>query len=94
MNRKFCYILLSIFLAMQIFSVLHMAEHGFKKHEHNGHLCSVYMHSEQSHAASLPTPPAPLPLPVADATGPLADALVLVSADKAGGNRQRAPPAA
>jgi len=35
-------------LSVQLLALLHMAEHGFTKHEHNGHACSIYLSTEQS----------------------------------------------
>jgi len=45
MVKKLGLFLAFIFLGVQVFSTLHMAEHGFAKHEHNGHACDVYLHS-------------------------------------------------
>jgi len=48
MNRKLGIFLIISFLGMQMFSTLHMAEHGFDEHEHNGHVCQIYLHCEHS----------------------------------------------
>ncbi len=48
MKRKFGLILTVFFLSVQLLGLLHMAEYCFKKHEHNGQTCSVYLASEQS----------------------------------------------
>lgn len=51
MNRNFGLILAVMFLAMQVFSLLHMAGHGFAKHMHNGHLCEICIIGEQKNIA-------------------------------------------
>ncbi len=48
MNRKLGLFLVFSFLAMQLLSSLHIAEFGFEKHEHNGHLCQIYLHGEHA----------------------------------------------
>ena len=46
--KKCGYLLVAIYLVMQIFSVLHMAEYGFVKHQHDGKVCSIYLYCEQA----------------------------------------------
>jgi hypothetical protein len=46
MNRKLGLLLVFSFFAMQVFTTLHMAESGFGKHEHNGQVCDIYLHSQ------------------------------------------------
>ena len=48
MNRKLGLFLIVSFLGMQMLSCLHMVEHGFEKHEHNGHICQIYLHCEHA----------------------------------------------
>jgi hypothetical protein len=48
MNRKLGLFLVFSFLAMQVLSSLHIAEFGFEKHEHNDHLCQIYLHGEHT----------------------------------------------
>lgn len=37
-----------LFLIVQLFSALHLAEFGFQEHRHHGHVCSVYLLYGQS----------------------------------------------
>lgn len=46
MNRKLSLFLVIGFLAVQVLSTLHMAEYGFDEHEHNGHVCQIYLYCE------------------------------------------------
>jgi hypothetical protein len=48
MDRKAGIILSIIFLCAQVMAMLHMAAYGFVKHEHNGHVCGIYICSQQS----------------------------------------------
>ena len=48
MNRIPALFFLICFLATQSGSLLHMAEHEFEEHEHNGLTCPIYYHLEQS----------------------------------------------
>lgn len=48
MKRKLGLTLAVFFLSVQLLGLLHMAEYSFKKHEHNGQTCSVYLAGEQS----------------------------------------------
>lgn len=91
MTKKFFYILIAVFLAVQTFSVLHMAEHGYKKHEHHGHLCSVVSFSEQNYSTDLP-PAVVVPLPIASAVVFSLFAIFSVSEEDAGDTWPRAPP--
>lgn len=51
MYKKLSLILIFSLLSVQFLSPLHMAEHGFDKHEHNGQLCDIYLHGKyQQHA--------------------------------------------
>jgi len=56
MKRKLGLTLSIIFLSVQLFALLHMAEHGFIKHEHKGHTCSVYLSTEQSKYSTTENP--------------------------------------
>jgi len=92
MTKKFFYILVAVFLAVQTFSVLHMAEHGYKKHEHHGHLCSVFTYNEQNNFIELP-PAVALPLPIAVAVVLSAFVDSSVIEEGAENTWPRAPPA-
>jgi hypothetical protein len=92
MIKKFSYALIAVFLAIQIFSAMHMAEHGFQKHDHNGHLCSIFTYSEQSHSTNLPTLFA-LNLPVSDIVAQPVNAPLLIRDVQEGNTWPRAPPA-
>jgi hypothetical protein len=48
MNRKLGLFIVFSFFAMQVLSTLHMAEYGVEKHEHNGHICQIYLHCEHT----------------------------------------------
>lgn len=48
MNRKLSLFLIISFLTVQALSALHMADYGLGEHEHNGHVCDVYLHSEHT----------------------------------------------
>lgn len=57
MTKKLSFILIFSLLAVQMFSTLHMAEHGFEEHEHQGHVCDVYLYSQhQQQADHIPLP--------------------------------------
>ena len=47
MQGKLSLFLIISFFSMQMLSLLHMAEHDFEKHEHNGDICTIYLHYEQ-----------------------------------------------
>ena len=51
---KLCFLLLTsiLFLAIQLLSSLHMAEHEFKKHEHNGQTCVIGIFYAENNAKS------------------------------------------
>ena len=62
-NRNFSIILsIAAFLAAQMLGIAHTAEYGPNKHKHYGHICDIYLSSDQ--AKSVP-PPQPLVLHVA-----------------------------
>jgi hypothetical protein len=42
MSKKLTLGLLLLFLCVQAFSLWHMAEHGFEKHQHHGQTCDIY----------------------------------------------------
>ena len=48
MLKRLSLFLIVSFLAAQTFSLVHMAYHGFKKHEHNGRICEIYQHCEHA----------------------------------------------
>ncbi len=48
MHRKFGLTLTCVFLCAQLITIMHMAEYGFGKHEHNGKTCSIFLSGEQS----------------------------------------------
>lgn len=52
MNRKLSLFLAISFFTVQMLATLHMAEHGFEKHEHNGQTCDVYLHCEHTKYSS------------------------------------------
>lgn len=54
MQKKTGLFLIVAFLAVQMLSLLHMAEHGFEQHEHDDVMCDVYMYHQQAGAADIP----------------------------------------
>jgi hypothetical protein len=92
MKKPFRFLLVALFLGMQMFSLLHMAHHGFAKHEHQGQICSAWYFSEQSKSADVPVL-AVAPAPVFAKIGPktFLPAFLIRSAFE--GARSRAPPA-
>jgi len=55
MTKKLGIFSIVVFLSMQMFSYLHMAEFAFEKHDHHGQMCSIHLCSDQSkffHVAS------------------------------------------
>jgi hypothetical protein len=48
MQKKLGLLIALLFLSVQVFSTLHMAEHGFAEHKHNGHICDIYLHCEHA----------------------------------------------
>lgn len=48
MNKKLLFIFIALFLSIQIYSSMHMAQHGFEEHKHHGYICNIYL-SYQSH---------------------------------------------
>ena len=46
MGKKFTLFLIVSFLGMQLFSFLHMVEHGFEEHEHEGNVCQIFLFLE------------------------------------------------
>lgn len=63
MTKKFSLFFVFCFLAVQVLSVLHIADYGVSEHEHHGQLCDIYLHGEQA-KASAPAAEATLTLPV------------------------------
>jgi hypothetical protein len=56
MSKKLSLLLALVFLSVQMFSVQHMAEHGFLQHKHNGKACEIFTFCEQGKIASDDTP--------------------------------------
>ncbi|MEQ1890459.1 MAG: hypothetical protein ABL951_14970 [Alphaproteobacteria bacterium] len=57
-NRNLTIILsLAIFLAAQALGIAHAAAYGPGKHTHHGHVCDIYLSTDQ--AKSAPPPPHP-----------------------------------
>lgn len=54
--KRHCNIaLILLLLAMQAVSLLHAGQYGFDAHEHNGHVCDLYLHAEQGKCAASPS---------------------------------------
>src|SRR5687767_12963928 len=56
MRRQFGFLLVALFFGMQVLSLLHMAGHGFQKHQHHGQLCDIYLYSEQAKSVDTASP--------------------------------------
>ncbi len=54
MNKKLSLLVIITFLSVQMFSLLHMAEHGFEKHKHNGHACDIYFACKNQKSSDIP----------------------------------------
>lgn len=92
MHRTLCSLLIALFLAAQMLSLLHLAAHGFEKHEHNGQTCEVCLHNEQTQYADAATP-AVLPTLVLAEIRRCIFASVLLNKGILGGVSTRGPPA-
>lgn len=63
MQKRTGLFIVLLFLSVQVLFTLHMAEHGFAEHKHNGHVCDIYLHCEHAKystpggAVSLQAPP-------------------------------------
>ena len=64
MTRKLSLLLIAIFLSVQTFSLLHMAEHGFESHKHHGRTCDIYFACEHQKSSNVP-PAISVPMNVA-----------------------------
>lgn len=63
MNKKFSLVIALVFLAVQMLSALHMAEHGFLQHKHYGKTCDIATFCEHNQISSASSP-AKLPVVV------------------------------
>ncbi|MBT4921710.1 MAG: hypothetical protein HON23_01700 [Rickettsiales bacterium] len=49
MNRKFNLLfIITIFLSMQAFSLVHASKYGFEEHEHNGKACDICLSADNN----------------------------------------------
>lgn len=57
-NRNLAIILsLAVFLAAQVLGIAHAAAYGPGKHKHHGHVCDIYLSTDQAKSAVPPAPP-------------------------------------
>ena len=56
MRRTLGLLFITLFLSVQMLSLLHMAEYHFEKHTHNGKVCSIYLYCQQSKSSATVTP--------------------------------------
>ncbi len=91
MKRNLNIFLITLFFAAQVLSLLHMAEHGFEEHEHDGQTCEVYLHSEQTKNADK-AKPVILQTMMFTEIGPPIISPVLISKDTFNGVSTRGPP--
>ena len=54
MTRRIILISLFLLLFAQFCALLHNAGHGFGKHTHSGHMCSIYSYFKHNGATNLP----------------------------------------
>jgi len=55
MNKRFGLFLIVAFISMQMLSIVHLAEHDYEQHQHNGQVCNVYLIYQHAHLAAIPT---------------------------------------
>lgn len=53
--RKINYLFIVVFLYVQGFTLWHMAEHAFLKHQHHGQNCQISLFCSQQDASDIPT---------------------------------------
>ena len=92
MKKRSGLLLSAVFLSVQILSILHLAQYGFEQHQHNGHLCEIFIHNEKTQHADVPLPLLLTFLPVLEARLPHF-ASVILSKRIYKGALSRAPPA-
>jgi hypothetical protein len=56
MSKKLSLLLALVFLCVQMFSIQHIAEHGFLQHKHGGKACEIFTFCEQGKIASADAP--------------------------------------
>ncbi len=91
MKRSACSLLIATFLAVQIVSLLHVAQFNFETHQHNGQACAIYIHEKDSGSADVPLPPALREFAVNGVHEPRFETH-LVAREVARGASPRAPP--
>lgn len=91
MQRRLSFALIAVFFAMQMLSSLHMAGYGFAEHKHHGHLCDIYVYSEQSKSADTVAAPV-LTLPDVIALGMPESVSHVAESQHYGVPAARAPP--
>ncbi|MDA0782272.1 MAG: hypothetical protein PQ612_07925 [Rickettsiales bacterium] len=48
MSKKLGLFIIVSLVSVQILSFLHMANYGLEKHEHDGRVCDIYLHCENT----------------------------------------------
>lgn len=91
MDKKLVLFLIFSFLGMQVLTNLHMAEYGFEKHEHNGHVCQIYLHCEHT-KYSTPGAAITLQTPEYFTFAIILPEFIFVSSESYGVASPRAPP--
>jgi hypothetical protein len=92
MKKPFGLLLALLFLAAQVFSNLHMAEHGFAEHTHNGHVCEIYLYCDHGKIVSVSPPDLRIDTTFVTLT-PLPFTTVAFSQERQHSSTPRAPPA-
>lgn len=52
LNKKLSLFFVVSFFTVQMFSFLHMTDHGFEKHEHDNEVCQIYLYCEHTKYAA------------------------------------------
>jgi hypothetical protein len=92
MKKTSSLFLTTLFLAMQMIALLHMAKYGFAKHNHDGHVCGIYLLGKQTKSVDV-TPPVDLPAPVFITVKRQSFTSILLSSDVLKVAPIRGPPA-
>lgn len=65
MRKRFIFaFMLTVFAAAQLLVAVHSAEFGSAMHEHDGHVCGIWLFADQGHSTALPEPVAIINAPL------------------------------
>lgn len=92
-NRNIGIILsVAVFLAAQALGMAHAAAYGPGKHKHHGHICDIYLSTDQAKSVPPPEPPA-LHVPIYCGVAFVLPASVALQGGEYPARFPRAPPA-